>query len=113
MYECECEFCKGSRERKNPSLETGEALQKETLNDILNELRILNNNFKKMEGVIHSRQPMYSPMIPTQQSGQPFKNSITDLINNFDWEKGLRTFEIISALYKSTDKREDQNEDKE
>ena len=108
-----CEMCEDSWERKKPSLETGVALeaevalQTETLNNILNELTILNNNFRKMEGAIHSRPPMYSPMSPIQQSVQPFQNFITDLINNFDWEKGLRTFEVISDLYKGTSKRED------
>lgn len=71
----------------------------ETMNSILNELKTLNNNFKKMEKTIQSRQQMYPPMYPIQQSANPLSN----ILNNLDFEKVLRTISIISSIYKSQD----------
>jgi hypothetical protein len=64
----------GEKDEKKDTLET------ETLNDILNELKTLNNNFKTIEKTMKSKQSMYPPVIHPS-------NTLTNLLNNIDFEK--------------------------
>lgn len=105
MYESVWEDKGDSNEtRVEPqSLAAQSELQTETLNEILNELKTLNNNFTELNKKFKK----------LNNGMQPSNNFLTDILEDFDWEKGLQTFETIMGLFsqKSVDKNGD-NTDK-